>query len=96
MPRHAETWPRSTRGATHPGPENTYFLATHAQLSVVDLVRNGQRGRDKTKRDESFMNARQRHAQQLVLNTAADDVKGNEGEKMFLMLCGSVSDIKGL
>lgn len=25
---NAETWPRSMRGATHPWPENTSFLAT--------------------------------------------------------------------
>lgn len=42
------------------------------------------------------MNVRQRLAVQLVLNTAADDVKGNEGEKMFWMLCGPVYDMKGL
>ncbi len=75
MPRHAETWPRSMREATHPGPENTCFLATHAQLSVVDLVRNEQRGRAETKRDESFITR--------TCVAAADDIKESEGEKMF-------------
>lgn len=42
------------------------------------------------------MNVRQTLTLHPVLHTAAEYVKGNEGEEMFLMLCGSVSDIKGL
>lgn len=47
------------------------------------------------------MNVRRRYAPQPVLDTAAaaeddDDVKGNEGEKMFFMSCASVSDVKAL
>lgn len=60
-------------------------------------MRNEQRKEAaKQKEDESFMNTRQRNVLYLVLHTAAHDAKGNDGDKMCLMLCGSVSDVNAL
>lgn len=83
------------RGATHPGP-GKHLLPCHSRSAQC---RSGEkwteRGRDKQKGEESFLNLRQRHTlYPVLLHTAADDVKGNEGERK--MLCGSVSDVKTL
>lgn len=73
----------SMRGATHPGPENTYFLAT--QCCRCD--EKGTEGKSRKKRrEERVVVSGQRQTPQPVLSAAApddDDVRLNEGEKML-------------
>ena len=67
MPRHAETWPGSMRGAFHPGPENT-LLPCHWRSA--QCRRSGEKWTE-TKRDQSFVSVRQRRALQTVFQDSS-------------------------
>lgn len=85
MPRHAGTWTRSMRGASHPELENTSCLASERCRCGE---KRAERKRQTKGHEDRIMNVTQRRSLQPLLHPAGDD--GAEGRDVFRLVTYSL------